>query len=152
MRSQVFITPKPMFFPLHTPRDTPNTHDQRGWSPCYRGGVCTELFLPLLPKSSILLTNGSDSWGKAQGGRADPADSGWLAAPYGICVELLDTSIGPLPTPLTQVTRLPTSTGVSGETVERLNQKGSGRREPGLMMRSGTSGNRPPSHTSTQKV
>lgn len=52
MRSQVIITPKPMFFPLHTPRETPNTHDQGGWSPCYRGGVCTELFLPLLPKSS----------------------------------------------------------------------------------------------------
>lgn len=95
MRSQVFITPKPMFFPLHTPRETPIMHDQRGRKPMLQGrGVHRAL-----PSSAsqILLTNHSDSWGKAQEGRADPADSGWLtgwlAAPYSIGVELLNTSM-----------------------------------------------------------
>lgn len=53
MESQIFISPNPMFCPPHTPRETPNTHDDcTGWVVPTLQGKAVHGALPLLPKSS----------------------------------------------------------------------------------------------------
>lgn len=79
--------------------------------PTLRGGVCTELFLPLLPKSSPAAQTPG---GRPKDGLSPLTLAGWphhqhrCGAPGHLP--------GPLPAPLTQVTLLPT--GVSAEAAE----------------------------------
>lgn len=79
--------------------------------------MCTEPFLPLLPKSFLPTTQTPRGRPKKEG-LTEPILAGWPHHRASVWSTQTPPK-APILTPLTQVTRLPTSTEVSGETLQR---------------------------------